>query len=143
MRRFIAALVLLPLLAGCGDDDGGSTDRPAAAEPELVQTLVLTSAGGEVAPTAYLVDDRAQMKAYVKTFEDRDDVAAAIQQAVGEADDRDGELAVATIAIGCDVPEDVSITEGEDGWEVHPGKVPDPKQECFAPTTSVALVELP
>jgi hypothetical protein len=83
------------------------------------------------------------MKAYVKTFDDRDDVAAAIQQAVADAGERDGELAVATVAIGCEVPEDIAITEGPDDWEVVPAKLPASKVECFAPTTSIALVELP
>jgi len=145
MRKSFAALVLLPLLpliAACGDDDNGADDA-GAAEPELVQVLVLTSAGGEVAPTPYLVEDRAQMKAYVRTFDDRDDVAEAIQQAVTDAGERDGDLAVATVAIGCEVPEDVTISEGADGWEVGPEKAPTSKVECFAPTTSIALVELP
>ena len=71
-------------------------------------------------PTAYFVDERKEMKAYVKTFEDRDDVAAAIQQAVTDAGEREGQLAVATIAVGCDVPPGVSIIEAEDGPEVRP-----------------------
>jgi hypothetical protein len=145
MRRTFAALLLIllvPLLAACGDDDG-SDKSVTEPEPELVQTLVLTSAGGKVAPQAYFVDERDQMKAYVKTFDDRDDVAEAVKQAVTDAGDREGSLAVATIAIGCDVPSDVSIVEGDDGWEVIPGKVKEPQRECFAPTTSIAVVEIP
>ena len=107
---------------------------------ELVQMLVLTSAGGEVSPTAYYVDDPQEMDAYVKTFEDRDDVIAAVQQAVEDAGGTEGRIAAATVAIGCDVPEGVSITEGDNGPEVHPDKIADPKQECFAPMTSVAIV---
>ena len=149
MRRFICALVwtglLTGLLAGCGDDDGDQAREPDAAAPEpgLVQTIVLTSAGGKVSPKAFFVDEPEQLKAYVRTFDDRDDVEAAIQQAVTDAGDRPGELAVATIAIGCDVPESVSITEGNDSVLVTPGKIANPKQECFAPTTSIALVEIP
>ena len=56
MKRSLAALavlVLLATLAGCGEDDGEATDPSAGpADPALVQTLVLTSAGGTVAPTA-------------------------------------------------------------------------------------------
>jgi hypothetical protein len=81
------------------------------------------------------------MKAYVKTFDDRDDVAEAIQQAVKDAGDRAGRLAVATIAVSCDVPPDVSIIESTKGLEVRPTKIVDPIPECFAPTTSIALVE--
>ena len=147
MRRIFAALLVVPAaaaaLAACGSDQEDPGLQPADPEPELVQMLVLTSAGGEVAPTAYFVDERAQMKAYVKTFEDRDDVTAALQQAAADAGEREGRLAVATVAIGCDVPPGVSITDGEDGPEVHPDKIVDPKQECFAPTTSIAVVEIP
>ena len=105
--------------------------------------LVLTSAGGEVSPAAYFVEEPKEMNAYVKTFEDRDDVEAAIQQAVEDAGDREGRLAAATVAVGCDVPEGVTITEGEDRPEVRADKITNPKQECFAPTTSIAVVEIP
>ena len=144
MRRILGTLLLLSVLVGCGDDEGtpAADPPPDQSEPELVQMIVLTSAGGEVSPEAYFVDDRDQMRAYVKTFEDRDDVTAALQQAAEDAADREGRLAVATVAVGCDVPPGVSITEGEDGWEVTPGKIVDPKKECFAPATSIALVEI-
>ena len=39
----------------------------------------------------------------------------------------------AVVAIGCDVPPDVSVEPGPDGWVVTPHKVPSPLQECFAP----------
>ena len=111
--------------------------------PELVQIVVLTSAGGKVAPRAYYVDDRQEMKAYVKTFENRDGVVEAVRQAVTDAGEREGRLAVATIAIGCDVPPDASIVVTTNGPEVRPGKIVDPLPECFAPATSIALVEIP
>ena len=137
-------LLALAVLSACGDEEStaGEPDS-AASEPELVQMLVLTSAGGEVSPAAYFVDDRKDMKTYVKTFEDRDDVAAAIEQAVEDAGDREGRLAAATVAIGCDVPEGVSITVDQDRPEVRADKITNPKQECFAPTTSIAVVEIP
>ena len=141
---FLLLLGGLMALAGCGEDDGGSTEPSSdASEAELVQMLVLTSAGGEVSPTAYYVDDTKEMDAYAKTFEDRDDVVAAVQQAVEDAGDTEGRLAAATVAIGCDVPEGVSITEGDNGPEVHPDKIANPKPECFAPMTSIAIVEIP
>lgn len=146
MRRILCALLLAAALTGCGDDDKKAEQPPAvepAAEPELVQIVVLTSAGGKVAPEAYYVEDRQAMQAYVQTFEDGDDVAEAIQQAVTDAGEVRGELAVATIAVGCDVPPGVSIIESTDGPEVRPSKIVDPIPECFAPTTSIALVEIP
>jgi len=148
MKRLIAALLLVPVLSACGDDPGGATaddpaPEPTTVEPTLVQPIVLTSAGGEVSTRAYFVDERADMKAYVRTFHDRKDVIAAIQQGVEDAGEREGRLAVATVAVGCDVPEGVNVTEGEDGWEVVAGKIVDPKQECYAPMTTIALVEIP
>ncbi len=144
MGRILGVLLLMALVAGCGDD-GGTPDQPTppAPEPELVQMVVLTSAGGVSSPTVYFVDDESQMRRYVKTFQDRDQATASLQQAVEDAGEREGRLAFATVFIGCDVPPGVTITEGEDGWEVHPKKVPSPKKECFAPMTSVALVEIP
>jgi hypothetical protein len=143
MRRSLGTLLLLAALAGCGEDPqdpGLQPADPEPSEPGLVQMLVLTSAGGEVSPKAYFVDDRKQMKAYVKTFEDRDQVIESLQQAAGEDE---GRLAVATVFVGCDSPSGVSVTQGADGWEVRPAKVPSPTIECFAPTTSIALVEIP
>ena len=96
-----------------------------------------------MAPRAYFVDDRQEMKDYVKTFENRDDVVETVRQAVTDAGEREGRLAVATIAIGCDVPPDASIVVTTDGPEVRPGKIVDPIPECFAPATSIALVEIP
>lgn len=138
-------LLLLAALVACGDDDGDGTSDPTAdaAEPELVQIVVITSAGGKVAPRAYFVDDRQEMKAYVKTFEDRDDVAEAVRQAVTDAGPREGRLAIATIAVGCDVPPSATIIVTTDGPEVRPAKIVDPVPECFAPATSIALVEVP
>jgi len=143
MRRIISALLLVPFLAACGSDPQDPGLQPAEAEPELVQMLVLTSAGGTVSPAAYFVEEPKETNAYVKTFEDRDDVEAALQQALEDAGDREGRLAAATVAIGCDVPEGVTITEGEDRPEVRADKIANPKQECFAPTTSIAVVEIP
>lgn len=148
MRRIISALLLVTfLLAGCGseseDGDAPTEEKTEKDEPELVQMLVLTSAGGEVSPRAYFVDDPQQMKAYRKTFEDRDQLTSALEQAVEDAGDREGRLAAATVYIGCDVPSDVTVTQGEGGPEVHPAKVKATTKECFAPMTSVALVEIP
>ncbi len=131
MRRILCALLLLAALAGCGDDDGDGTvagPDAEAAEPELVQIVVITSAGGKVAPRAYFVDDRQEMKDYVKTFENRDDVVEAVRQAVTDAGEREGRLAVATIAIGCDVPPDASIvvTDGRSRGSAGQDRRPDP-----------------
>ena len=138
-------LLLTPVLAGCGSDPQDPGLQPAGPEPELVQTVVLTAAGGEVSPSAYFVDDRKDMTTFVTTFEDRDGVVAAVEQAVEDAGDREGRLAAATVAIGCDVPEGVSITQDPDQGrpEVRADKISNPKQECFAPMTSIALVEIP
>ena len=136
--------VVLLLLVACASDDQDPGLQPAEPdpEPELVRMLVLTSAGGEVSPTAYDVDDRTQMRAYVRTFEDRDQATSALRAAVREAGDR-GRLVAATVAVGCDVPRDVEVSGADGAPEVRPAKVATPEVECFAPMTSVALVRLP
>ena len=49
------------------------------------------------------------------------------------------ELVAAVVSIGCDVPTAVTYDAGK----VRATKVPNPTPECFAPVTSVAILEVP
>jgi hypothetical protein len=67
-----------------------------------------------------------------------------VQNAVDQTDVPDDELLYgAVVAIGCDAPEDVSVTSTDQGLVITAARVPSPQQECFAPMTTVALVLVP
>ena len=64
-----------------------------------------------------------------------------VQDAVAGADVAEGEaIYAAVVAIGCDSPTDVTVTDSGAGLVITAGKVPSPMMECFAPMTTVALV---
>jgi len=49
----------------------------------------------------------------------------------------------AVVAVGCDSPSEVAVTAGDSGLQINALKVANPKPECFAPMTTVALVLVP
>jgi hypothetical protein len=167
MRRFLGSVlpVLLPVLlltgvvAGCGDDEPFVTDQPGptstpptkgtqtgdAVDFELVELITETAAGGQVdagAAAVPLGDDTA-VQEFTAQF-----TTGAMQTRVQEAVDKaavtdDMVLYGAVVAVGCDSPDDVAVTAADEGLVITALKVPDPKQECFAPMTTVALVLVP
>ena len=115
---------------GCGSDtevDGA----PPPAEPDV--TLVsATAGGGEGATKATDVSDEADLAAYVAQFDDA--LAAEVSAAAQKVD---GDVVLAqVVSIGCDVPSEATLQDGVIVAE----KVADPKQECFAPVTTVGVV---
>jgi hypothetical protein len=46
----------------------------------------------------------------------------------------------AVVAIGCDVPPGVTVQHADGGLAITALKVEKPREECFAPVTTVALV---
>lgn len=129
MRRTLGTLALLLSVAGCGSDTQVTQfdDQPA---PDV--TLVhATAGGGESETKATDVSDEADLAAYVAQFDD--ELAAKVTQAAGEVE---GDVVLAqVVSVGCDVPPGASL----EGDVIVPKKVADPKQECFAPVTTVAL----
>ena len=102
-----------------------------------------TAAGGVVDPNAVPVDDDAALQEFSSQFKVvglEEKIAAAV---AGATVPEGYTVMGAVVAIGCDVPSDVSVEQGPDGWVVTPHKVPSPLQECFAPVTSVAVVAVP
>lgn len=163
MKRTLGpALLSFVLLAGCGDtaSDAASdpadqpsstaaqdepTDEPTVepASPQTVAIVSQTAAGGEVDLNAVPVDDEAARQEFTAQFQ-RTGLDEKIAQAVAGATVPEGYTVMgAVVAIGCDVPPDVSVEQGPDGWVITPHKVPSPLQECFAPVTSVAIVAVP
>ena len=160
MKRHLgpALLAVLLLLAGCGDSTSDSASDPASqpsssttepgeptesAAPQTIAIVSQTAAGGEVDLTAVPVDDDAALQEFTAQF-NRAGLEEKIATAVAGATVPEGYTVMgAVVSIGCDVPPDVSVEQGPDGWVVTPHKVPSPLQECFAPVTSVAIVAVP
>ena len=167
MNRLLGpSLLAVVLLAGCGDasSSGAVTDTTGAspstgtptssASPSPTkggtsldfQTVALvsqTAAGGTVDGNAVLLDDQAAREDFVAQFERRG-MDRKIQQAIASATVPSGySLLGAVVAIGCDVPPGVIVTQSPDGYVITAQKVPSPLQECFAPVTTVAIVAGP
>ena len=158
MRRVLGILLLTTLLlAGCGEGDGdggGDTaDDPAPSAPSstapsepapsndwrLVGVAHATAAGGEVSLRPTPVNDPAEVADFSLDFT-RPQLEQQILRVVAENPPEAGrELVAAVVSIGCDVPTAVTYANGE----VRAMKVADPLQECFAPVTSVAVLEVP
>ena len=150
----LASVLGLPL-AGCDDDDSGvakdpapsstgtSSDAPSdgAVDFELVDTITVTAAPGGTVGEAVPLPDDAAVQAFVARFG-----ASALAQQVSDlaahTDVPDGEeLYGAVAAVGCDSPDQVAVTEdGAGGLTITALPVPDPRPECLAAMTTVALV---
>ncbi|QIG41562.1 hypothetical protein G5V58_01155 [Nocardioides anomalus] len=157
--------VLLTGLTACGDDSGtvaddpprsatptpsssdspGGDDRPGPGDPvefELVTTLTETAARGDVSTEAVPLPDDPAVQQFVAAF--TEPLQASVEQAVaGAAVPDDMQLYGAVVNVGCDAPDQVQVVENAGALQVIAEKVPDPKRECFAPMTTVALVLVP
>lgn len=166
-------LLLPLLLAGCGEEGTGSatddptssasstpaptstttptpTDEPPATEPAGDGATVLglvheTNAGGSVSDQLTPIDGDGLLD-----FLTQLDSSSLSEQVMTIAEDNpptDGHrLMAAVVAIGCDVPPGVTVTAAFDDsgtWAVVPDKVTAPLQECLAPVTTVAVVDVP
>ena len=152
----IAASLIL-VLAGCGDETDAATDPtaaptsastesspPATPAPEgdewrLVDIVAETAAGGSTSTEVTQVGDPDDLSTFTDQFES-DALAAEVADAVEAADPQPGYVVAAAVgALGCDVPTEVTYVDGM----IRAVKVPNPLPECFAPVTSVAIVEVP
>lgn len=162
MRRLLGsvlpALLLVAALSACGDDDSGGTAQDPAptssgdtgatsggssdgvSEFELVDTITVTAAGGQLSETAVPLTDDAAVQAFTSQFT-AGDLGAQVEDAVAQTDVADDEVLYgAVVAIGCDSPDQVTVTRSEAGVVITPVKVASPLPECLAPMTTVALV---
>lgn len=143
--------------AGCGratDPTDEAVDTPvsssaapsdaSASDPVTVAILTGTVAGGTVDPTPTPLDSTEAVADFVSQF-DNADFAGSVEAAVAGAEVTEGRTLVGSVlAIGCEVPSDIDVV-GPPG-QVRLVPVMPKKQrpdECFAPMTSVGLVELP
>ncbi|WP_343907341.1 hypothetical protein [Nocardioides aquiterrae] len=132
MRRLLGTLALVLTLAGCGDDVGAGRSPAPGATPDVEVTLVHATAGrGQPEQRATDVTEKAALAAYVAQFSD---VLAAKVTKAARATNANPVLAQ-VVAVGCDVPPGARL---EDDHFV-PADVAAPRQECFAPVTTVAV----
>ena len=136
MKRLLgpSLLAVLVLLAGCGDStsdsasdhrlpaavDHASSDEPTegGSRPQTIAIVSQTAAGGEVDLNAVPVDDDAALQEFTAQFEQAG-LEEKIATAVAGATVPEGYTVMgAVVSIGCDVPPDVSVEQGPDGWVV-------------------------
>jgi hypothetical protein len=80
---------------------------------------------------------------YLRQF-DSPSFLADLNAAVAAAEPEEGRaLGLAVIEISCDEPPSAEVTQEGAKFFVTAGKVVNPHQECFAPVTSVAVLDLP
>lgn len=170
MRRTLGPLLLLPLLlAGCGEEGAGSATDDATSTPSassaptttaptdggaddgtddgatVLGLVHETNAGGTVSDTLTPIDGDGLLD-----FLTQLDSSSLSEQVMTIAEDNppaDGHrLMAAVVALGCDVPPGVTVTGAPDDsgtWTVTPDKVTAPLQECLAPVTTIAVVDVP
>ncbi|MGZ8738682.1 MAG: hypothetical protein ACXWW7_16075 [Nocardioides sp.] len=160
MRPILGLLLALTLLlAGCGSETPEEqADDPTPAETtssspaptptngpvdsDHVAVVSESDVGGKIAPVAVDLTDEAALADFVAQFEDGR-MAAALEQAVAEADLAEGQTLVgAVVAIGCVPPKLVFLERTDAGLEM--AAVPDknaehPQVECLVPVTSVGV----
>ena len=161
MRRALGQSLALALAAscavavtGCGSDAGTATDpaspstassSPTAGGPDFDEVALVsqTAAGGRVSPRPVPLDGAAAVSAFTDQFRSPG-LGRQVAKAVRRADVPPGRaLLGAVVAVGCDVPPGVRVEDSGAGPEITALPVGSPKQECFAPVTTVAVVSVP
>jgi len=145
MRRSLGVLVLLGVLlaSACGDEKaGGEADQEprGPVDFELVELVTETDVGGMVSPGAVPLGDVSAIQNFSAQFDD-DRMATRLTQVLdGLRVPDDQAVYGAVVALGCDVPPDVTVTSTDTGILVE-GTAPSEKPvQCIAAMTTVAVV---
>jgi hypothetical protein len=157
MRRVLGSVLpalgagaIVLALTGCGDttvdhpvsDSAPPSSSSPADRVEVVELLTETAAGGQVGDGAALSDEAA-LSAYAATFKtggmsaDLTDLFHSTKPTPGMV------LYAEVVAVGCDAPTTVDVTTTGGTVDVTAAPVADPKPECLAPMTTVAVVSVP
>lgn len=145
----LTTLAVLTALTGCGGESGDRADDPAtqeqtdAAAPRVVDIVSGSAAGGDVAAEATVIEDDRALERYLRQF-DSDPFVGELTEAI-DAHELAGDrvLGLAVIEISCDEPPSATVTSDGDAFVVTAAKVTSPHIECYAPVTSVAVLDLP
>lgn len=147
MRRALGVLALLlalggSVLAGCGEEQAGEADQEprGPVDFELVEMVTETAVGGMVSPGAVALADVSAVRQFTAQF-DNDRMETRLVQLVDRLEVPDDQAAyAAVVAIGCEVPSDVTVTSTDTGILIEATKKTTKPVECFAPMTTVAVV---
>ncbi|KRF36916.1 hypothetical protein [Nocardioides sp. Soil805] len=118
---------------------GGGAVLVAGETPTTTETRIVSAsnADGDVTPRPVPLVDAAAVREFVAPF--GADLAPQVQAAVRETEVPDGQtLMGAVVAIGCDEPTGIELTQTFEGYEVK-GIVPKSGVQCLVAVTSVAL----
>lgn len=153
--RLLPALLTALLASGlvaCGQEAGppvADDPAPSAAptntpldKPTVIALLSETAAGGRTMTTLVPLGGDG-LEGFLEPITS-DSLAQEVRSAVADHPASDQhELMGAVVAVGCDVPPEVFVTQGEGGYDVRAGKVASPLPNCLVPVTTIAVVEVP
>jgi hypothetical protein len=152
MKRLLGSLLVLSALAvqaACGEETEPRADDPPtqvqtdAADPQVVDIVSGSAAGGDVSEAATPITDEGTLRRYLRQFRSPAFVED-LTTAIDAHDLADGRvLGLAVIEISCDEPPSAEVTQVGGRFLVTAGKVVSPHPECYAPVTSVAVLDLP
>ncbi len=107
------------------------------ASTSTVRIVSASNADGEMTPQPVPLMDAAAVREFVAPF--GADLGPQVKAAVRETDIPDGQtLMGAVVAIGCDKPTAIELTQDFEGYEVT-AILPKSGVQCLVPVTSVAL----
>lgn len=149
MRRSLGVIALLGavlgllLVSGCGDDKaGGEADQEPRGPVgfELVELVTETDVGGMVSPGAVPLGDVSAVQSFSAQFDD-DRMATRLTRLLdGLLVPDDRAVYAAVVAVGCEVPPDVTVTSTDTGVLVEGTAPSDKPVQCIAAMTTVAVV---
>ena len=114
---------------------------PGGVPFELVEIVSGAAGRGVASEQAVPIASESDLAAFVAGFSDG--LADDVREAYAANPVADGRrLYAAVVGLGCDVPPGVDVAAAGDGYTITGLKVADPRPECFAPVTSVALVAI-
>ncbi len=169
MRRTLGQSLALAVLGGacltgCGSGTGSASDHAdapasgsaaasasasasdtARSQPDVTRVALVsqTAAGGRVGERPVRLDTPAAVHRFTAPFRGGT-LAGKVAAAVRRADVPPGRVLLgAVVAVGCDIPPGVRVVGSGPGLRLVATPVRQPKQECFAPVTTVAVVSVP
>jgi hypothetical protein len=139
----VLAVASAVVLGGCGGEQGSgeADDEPRGpVDHTLVEMVSESAVGGLVSPGAVALTDAAAVQQFSVQFED-ERMRTRLAQEFADLEVPDDRAAyAAVVAIGCEVPPDVTVTSTDTGILVEGTKPTSKPVECLAPVTSVAIV---